>query len=404
MEHEPRKQRGAEIARAGQIKRCGRLVWRVKSQTGAGTWVVDYSTGEPTCTCPDYEKRAAFCKHIFAIEIRRRRLELPGGPVVIDEPTKYTQDWPAYNKAQTTEHTHFVALLHLLCDGVASPGQKTGRPRTPLCDTVFASVYKVYTRFSGRRATSALNACHAQGLLLAKPNYNTMSRHMNDPALTALLRTLLHESAAPLRGIERKFAADSTGFSTKTYERYFDYKWGSKRKRAKFVKAHAMCGTFTHVVSDLIVSDAGDATQFKPLLDATAARFDVAEVSADKAYLSKKNLQAADDVGAVAYIPFKTGTGTTGGGNDLWSKMYHYFQFKRDEFLAHYHERSNVEAVFGMVKVKFGASVMSKNEIAQRNELYCKFLCHNICVLISAVYELGIAPEFWRTEEERESG
>lgn len=48
-----------------------------------------------------------------------------------------------------------------------------------------------------------------------------------------------------------------------------------------------------------------------------------------------------------------------------------------------------------MVKQKFGGSVKSKNETAQINELYCKFLCHNICVLISSVYELGIAPEFW---------
>jgi transposase len=241
---------------------------------------------------------------------------------------------------------------------------------------------------------------HARGLLFAKPNYNTISRHMNDPALTPLLRTLIHESAAPLRGIERKFAADSTGFSTQTHDRYYDHKWGNDRRRAKFVKAHAMCGTFTHVVSDLIVSDAGDATQFKPLLDATVARFDVDEVSADKAYSSKKNLEAAKAVGAVAYIPFKEGT--VGGKADLWSKMFHYFQYKREDFLAHYHERSNVETVFGMVKAKFGGAVKSKNDEAKVNELHCKFLCHNICVLISSIYELGIAPEFWQPAASKE--
>ena len=36
---------------------------------------------------------------------------------------------------------------------------------------------------------------------------------------------------------------------------------------------------------------------------------------------------------------------------------------------------------------------------AQINELYCKFLCHNICVLISSIYELGLAPEFWQDRE-----
>jgi hypothetical protein len=29
------------------------------------------------------------------------------------------------------------------------------------------------------------------------------------------------------------------------------------------------------------------------------------------------------------------------------------------------------------------------------NELLCKVLCHNICVVIQSVYELGIEPTFW---------
>jgi hypothetical protein len=30
-----------------------------------------------------------------------------------------------------------------------------------------------------------------------------------------------------------------------------------------------------------------------------------------------------------------------------------------------------------------------------KNEVLAKILCHNICCLISAIYELGIAPTFW---------
>jgi len=48
-----------------------------------------------------------------------------------------------------------------------------------------------------------------------------------------------------------------------------------------------------------------------------------------------------------------------------------------------------------MVKAKFGARVRAKTETAQVNELYCLFLCHNIVVLISGIYELGLEPEFW---------
>lgn len=62
----------------------------------------------------------------------------------------------------------------------------------------------------------------------------------------------------------------------------------------------------------------------------------------------------------------------------------------RDEFMEHYHNRSNVETTFFMVKSKFGDMIRSKTKTAQINELLLKILCHNIVVLNSAVNELGI--------------
>ena len=70
------------------------------------------------------------------------------------------------------------------------------------------------------------------------------------------------------------------------------------------------------------------------------------------------------------------------------------YSFKREEFLVHYHKRSNVETTFSMIKAKFGERLRSKTETAQINEALCKVLCHNLCVVIQSVYELGIAPEF----------
>ena len=99
------------------------------------------------------------------------------------------------------------------------------------------------------------------------------------------------------------------------------------------------------------------------------------------------------------YIPFNsvhTGTGKSKSGEKsvLWRKMFHYFQFNREEFMGFYHKRSNVESVFSMVKAKFGGNVRSKTEIAMKNEVFCKFLAHNICVLITAMHELGIDISF----------
>jgi hypothetical protein len=32
------------------------------------------------------------------------------------------------------------------------------------------------------------------------------------------------------------------------------------------------------------------------------------------------------------------------------------------------------------------------------NEVLCKVLCHNICVKVHSIYELGIVPEFFTTQ------
>ena len=62
--------------------------------------------------------------------------------------------------------------------------------------------------------------------------------------------------------------------------------------------------------------------------------------------------------------------------------------------MEHYHMRSNIESAFSMVKGKFGDSVRSKSDTGQINEVLCKVLCHNICVLVQATHELGIDPTF----------
>jgi hypothetical protein len=53
-----------------------------------------------------------------------------------------------------------------------------------------------------------------------------------------------------------------------------------------------------------------------------------------------------------------------------------------------------VESTVVMVKTKFGDGLRSKMEAAGRNEVLRKLLCHNLCVNISAMHELGIQPMF----------
>ena len=98
-------------------------------------------------------------------------------------------------------------------------------------------------------------------------------------------------------------------------------------------------------------------------------------------------------MGATPFIALKrNATGTDLYQPRAWAKMFGYFTYRRDEYLAHYHKRSNVEATFSMIKRKFGDFVRSKADVAMVNEVLAKVLCHNLVVLIHESFKLGIGP------------
>jgi hypothetical protein len=193
---------------------------------------------------------------------------------------------------------------------------------------------------------------------------------------------------------------DSSGFATSRFVRWFDHKYGCPREEYDWVKVSLMTGVKTNVVTAVIVDEkkGGDCPQFTPLVKATAKDFTIREVSADKAYLSYENMDVVAECGGTPYIAFKAGT--TAGKGGMLARMFHLFNFNRDEYLSHYHKRSNVESTFSMIKAKFGDSLRSKTDTAMINEALCKVLCHNLCCLIQSHYELGIEAKFWDDEEE----
>ncbi len=99
---------------------------------------------------------------------------------------------------------------------------------------------------------------------------------------------------------------------------------------------------------------------------------------------------AVESVGGMPFIPFKSNTlePTEAGA---WARMYHLFIYHREEYMAHYHKRSNIETAYSMIKGKFGSALRCKSDTGQVNEVLCKVLAHNICVLVQAIHELGIA-------------
>ena len=339
----------------------------------------------------------------MAVRYTIEREEHPDGSVTVTEKTEtvsikrktYRQDWMAYNAAQTHEKDHFQVLLRDLCSDLTRPPQQgPGRTPLPVSDIVFASVFKVYSTVSARRFGSDLRAAKKNGLIGKMPHYNSIYHYMDNPGLTVILNDLIEKSSLPLKAVESDFAVDSSGFSTSKFERWFDHKHGSERFKRNWVKVHIMCGVKTNIVTaaEIRGKDTHDAVVMPELLDATEKNFDMAEVSGDKGYLSAKNVKAVAKTGATPFIALKTNSKPQLSGE--WNDMYYYFNWKREEFLDHYHKRSNVETTFSMIKRKFGDSLRSKTQRAMVNEALAKILCHNIVVLIHEMYELGISPVF----------
>lgn len=396
------QERGLAIANSNTIRK-NKLGWQVPSQSGNGTYVVSLDHGEPFCTCGYFEAEHKKCQHIFAVEFIAQREKRPDGTEIVTETVRitYTQEWAAYDAAQMHEQEKFVMLLRDLCNGIPEPEYRFGRPRLPLADVIFGLAFKSYTTMSGRRFMSDIREAEVKELVAKSPSFASSARYLENPELTPLLKALIEQSASPLKAIETDFAVDSSGFSTNTYARWFDHKWGKERSKQAWVKVHLMCGVKTHVVTSVEATpyQSADTLQFPALVAQTAKTFDINEVSADKAYSDRRNLHAVQAVGGKAYIPFKINS--TGMGDHhhrfdgLWNRMWYFYNFNRDTFLQHYHKRSNAESTFSMIKAKFGASVRAKTPTAQVNEVLCKILCHNICVLIQSIYELGLEPTFW---------
>ena len=391
-----RKQRGLQIAQTSRITQTDDG-WKVPSQSGGGYYIVKSNGYETTCTCPDHELRHCKCKHIFAVEFIVTGQVNNNGTITITKTIRktYPQDWNAYDQATTNQKIIFMRLLRDLTSNIQEPEYRFGRPSLPLGDMVYSSVMKVFTTFSLRRFMSDMQIAKEKDYVRCKPCYASVGHFLQREDVTPILARMVTVTSLPLISVENDFAADSTGFGTTVFQRWFSFKYGKEINSKRWVKCHFMTGVKTNIITGVKITSEfdNDCPQLPELVGKTSEHFDMDEVSCDKMYLSQDNLELVNGHGATAFIPFKSNSKASGNGR-IWKKMYYYFMLKNDDFLQHYHKRSNAESTVQMVKSKFGDSVRSKTWTAQVNEVLCKIICHNICVNIQEMHELGIEPDF----------
>lgn len=307
----------------------------------------------------------------------------------------YPQNWAAYNAAKTNEKRHFRTLLQELCRCVEQPEQDRGRPRLPLADVIFCIVFKIYSTYASRRFMTDAGEARDMGFIKRVPHFNSLSHYLRLEMMTPVLTRLVELSSLPLVPFEAHFAADATGFSTDRYARWLDERTSKEVSKREWIKVHLICGVRTHVVTSVIVNWGHESRFFGHLVSRTARHFKMEEVSADRGYVSGENMRHALLAGAVPFIAFKSHCRLDADyKSTVWKRMLYMFLHEHGRFMAHYNRRNNVETVFSMIKANFGDYVRGRDERAQVNEALAKVLCHNLCVLVQSIYELGLAPEF----------
>ena len=388
------------LSREHAIRKVNDTVYLVQSQTGIGWYKVQWNGKEWVCNCPDFVKNGhiASCKHLLALQLQldHRYVSIEGQEPKVEKKT-YSQNWSHYNMAQMQEFELFDQFLYQLISTIEEPEQKSGpgRPSHDLKDLIFCCIMKTYSQLSSRRSQYLFYEALQRQQVSERIHYNAISRTLLNKELTPILHELVHLSAQPLASVETDFAIDSSGFRCSTFGNYCEEKHGTKKTR-NWLKAHICTRVSTNIVADIIITDehGADSPQLKKLLKNTAEHFKIGEISADLAYSSRKNLQLIDSFGGTPYIPFKKNATGRSGRSALWNKTFHYFQLHKEEFMEHYHKRSNVESTFSAIKKKFGESVKSKNRVAQENELLCKIIAYNITVLIHEMIQLNGTSEF----------
>lgn len=312
----------------------------------------------------------------------------------------YPQNWAAYNKAQKKEKLIFLELLHDLVSQIPRPIHNgKGRPPVFIGDMIYCCGVKLYNGMSSRRNESDIIIAYERGYIDKVPHSNTVLNYLNKPELKNYLIQLIRITALPLKNYEKTFTVDATGFSTSLFGRWLNIRKPSKLEMMdvrKYLKCHIMSGTRTNIITHVEVTDytVHDTLMFPELVNKTAELFKMEEVCADKGYLSRKNFDIVAKYNAIPYILFKNNSIGRSGRVPMWNTMYHLFITNQEEFMKHYHQRSNVESIFSAIKRKFGDYLRSKSKIGCENEILLKCLIHNICCLIQEMFTLGIKVDF----------
>lgn len=294
------------------------------------------------------------------------------------------RNWQIYNKNQVEEFRRFQEIaFRLINNRIPEYEAGFGRPKANLREIIFCLLAKIYFNRSSRRLVGVLEDAKELALIEKIWHFNTILKYLNQKEVNELLKALIEDSCKEVKIFDEIFAVDSTGFSVSMYESWFNARFERPSKRRLFRKVHIMIGTKSRIITAVKITDGfgSDTKQLPELLNKTKQNFKIAQLVADKGYLSRSNYQIIEQAGGIPYIPFTSQVTEEPRESKLWEEMMYKYHLQPEEYAKIYHQRSLVESVFSAIKRKYGERLFTKNPIAQENEILVKILVYNICII-----------------------
>ena len=319
----------------------------------------------------------------------------------VEKKKSYPQNWFVYYSACKNEKFMVWRIIKDAVDylEISKSIATNGRPSVNLSDIIKCLCIKAYSGLSSWRSDSELRIAQRLGIVDNIYKRSALNKYLGKPEVTLLLKKLLRTIAEPVAVIETQLTTDATGIGLAYSRKRWVEVRNDHQQHKLFVKLHIICGAKSNVVfaANITKGTAHESPLLKALIEETVEYVEAREISADSGYLSRDNVNYSSESGMQAFIMPKKNTSTKKGGLGAWGAMVRLWRDNYDLFALHYHQRSNSESTFSMIKRKFGDYVRAKSEIGQINEVLTKTVCHNACVLGEALLEFDIKPKFMVT-------
>ena len=189
----------------------------------------------------------------------------------------------------------------------------------------------------------------------------------------------------------RRAALDSTGLECGHRSLYYIRRRNGSLKKwqtvaySRYAKLEAAFECQTHLMIGILV-DRGpraDTDRFRPLLQDTQQRVQVAAALADAGYDSEANHRyARETCGILSFIPATIGRPTTKLPSGRYRRQ---MKLRLNKNYGRYGQRWQAETGFSMFKRRIGSTVNARSYWSQFRELFLMAITYNLMLLCAAV-------------------